>query len=137
MTLLARPIVAFVFGAFLVCAETCLHFESLLSLPQSWLSLPIYDWVAGSFLIYAGVRSERDWRTGRLYLVAAWAFNASLMCGAFFAHLEEWSSQVPAEGWISDRALLIIIGVLFAVSLGGLVSTIRQDVPESPSAAVR
>lgn len=120
-----------------MCAETCLHFESLLSLPQSWLSLPIHDWVAGSFLIYAGVRSERDWRTGRLYLVAAWAFNASLMCGAFFAHLEEWSSHVPAEGWISERAFLIIIGVLFAISLGGLVSTIRQYVPESPSAAGR
>jgi hypothetical protein len=60
MTLLARPVVAIGFGAFLLCAETCLHFESLLSLPQSWLSLPIHDWVAGSFLIYAGARSERD-----------------------------------------------------------------------------
>jgi hypothetical protein len=129
MTWLARPIVAIGFGAFLVCAETCLHFESFLSLPQSWLSLPIHDWVAGCFLIYGGVRSNRDWRTGRLYQLAAWAFNASLMCGAFFAHLEEWSSNVPADGWISAGAFLIIIGVLFAVSVGGLVSTIALTSP--------
>ena len=129
MTLLAKPIVAIAFGAFLVCAETCRHFDSLLSLPQSWRSLPIHDWAAGFFLVYSGVRSGRDWRTGRLYQVAAWAFNVSLMCGAFFGHLEEWSSQAPAEGWISERALLIIIGLLFAVSLGGLVSTMVLTSP--------
>ncbi len=123
MTFFANPILAIGFGAFLLCAETCLHFESLLALPGSWLSLPIHDWVAGGVLVYGGVRSRREWRTGRLYQLAAWAFNASLLCGAFFGHLEEWSAGAPAEDWISARALVIIIGVLFAISLGALVST--------------
>ena len=129
MTFFASPILAIGFGAFLICAETCLHFESLLALPGSWLSLPIHDWVAGSFLIYGGVRSQRDWGTGRLYQVAAWAFNGSLLCGAFFGHLEDWSTAVPAEGWISERALVTIIGFLFTISLCGLVSTIMLTSP--------
>jgi hypothetical protein len=124
MTLFASPILAMVFGAFLMCAETCLHFESLLALPGSWLSLPIHDWVAGSFLIYGGVRSQRDWGTGRLHQVAAWAFNVSLLCGAFFGHLEDWSTEAPSEGWISERALVTMIGFLLTISLCGLVSTI-------------
>jgi hypothetical protein len=124
MTFFASPILAIVVGAFLICAETCLHFQSLLALPGSWLSLPIHDWVAGSFLIYGGVRGQRDWGTGRLYQVAAWAFNVSLLCGAFFGHLEDWSTEVPAEGWISERALVTIIGFLLTISLCGLVSTI-------------
>jgi hypothetical protein len=58
MTFFANPSLAIAFGAFLLCAETCLHFESLLALPESWLSLPIHDWVAGCFLLYDGVRTE-------------------------------------------------------------------------------
>lgn len=75
------------------------------------------------------MRSERDWRTGRLYQVAAWSFTVSLMCGALFGHLEDWSSQAPAEGWISERALLMIIGLLLAVSVGGLLSTMVLTSP--------
>jgi len=66
MTLFASPMLAIAFGAFLLCAETCLHFESLLALPGSWLSLPIHDWIAGGFLVYGGVRSRREWNTGRI-----------------------------------------------------------------------
>jgi hypothetical protein len=123
MTFFANPILAIGFGAFLLCAETCLHFESLLALPGSWLSLPIHDWVAGGFLLYGGVRSQREWSTGRLYQLAAWAFNASLLCGAFLGYLEDWSAGARAEDWLSERALVIIIGFLFAISLCALVST--------------
>ena len=90
---------------------------------RSWLSLPIHDWVAGCFLLYGAVRSRREWSTGRLYQVAAWAFNASLMCGAFLGHLEDWSAGAQGEEWISERALLVVIGLLFAISLCALVST--------------
>jgi hypothetical protein len=123
MSFFANPILAIGFGAFLLCAETCLHIESLLALPGSWLSLPIHDWVAGCFLLYGGVRSQREWSTGRLYQLAAWAFNASLLCGAFLGHLEDWSAGTLAEGSIPERALVIIIGFLFAISLCALVST--------------
>jgi len=129
MSIFALPIVALGFGAFLLCAETCLHFESLLSLPKSWLSLPIHDWAAGLFLVYAGVRSRRDWVSGRPVQAAAWAFNLSLLYTAFVGHLESWSSHVPDEGWIPERVLVSIIGVLFAVALCGLVSTLLLTNP--------
>ena len=119
----ANSNLAIAFGAFLICAETCLHFESLVALPESWLALPVHDWLAGAFLVVAGVKSRRVAGPGRLYLVAAWAFNASLLCGAFFLHLEEWSSAAPQEDWLSERALVVIIGILLAVAVAGLVST--------------
>ena len=129
MTFFARPIVALGFGAFLLCGETCLHFDSLLSLPANVFSLPIHDWVAGVFLLYGAARSRRDWVSGRPYLVAAWAFNLSLLGGAFWGHLEGWSSQLPEEHWISEPVLLTIIGVLSLLALCSLVSTLVLTSP--------
>jgi hypothetical protein len=136
MSFFARPIVALGFGAFLLCAETCLHFESVLSLPQSWLSLPIHDWAAGSFLVYGAVRSRRDWVSGRPVQAAAWAFNLSLLCAAFPEHLENLLAQSPDEGWIPERVLVSIIGLLFVVSLCGLVSTLILRNPRSATGTV-
>jgi hypothetical protein len=140
MNFFARPFFACAFGAFLVCAETCRHIDSFRALPASWLSLPLHDWAAGFFLVYAGLRSQRDWVGGRPYQIAAWAFNASLLCGAVLAHLEDWGAQVPEEDWIPERLLVGLIGVLFALSLGGLVSTLaltnpprRRGEPTQPS----
>jgi hypothetical protein len=59
MNVLGRPALAIGFGAFLLCPETCLHFDSLRSLPEGWVSLPIYDWAAGLFLLCVGVRGQR------------------------------------------------------------------------------
>jgi len=66
--------------------------------------------------------------------LAAWAFTASLLCGAFLGHLEDWSAEALAEDWIPPRALVIIIGFLFAISLCALVSTmtVRASRNESP-----
>jgi hypothetical protein len=35
MRVFALPMLAIVFGAFILCAETCLHFESILD-PAQW-----------------------------------------------------------------------------------------------------
>lgn len=123
MAFFASSGLAIAFGAFLICAETCLHLESLFALPAGWLALPIHDWLAGAFLVVAGVKARRAAGPGRLYQVAAWAFNASLLCGAFFGHLEEWSSTAPADEWLSERALVVIIGILLVMAVVGLVST--------------
>jgi hypothetical protein len=126
MSAFARPSVALGFGFFLLCAETCRHLDSLLALPQSWLTLPIPDWGAGLFLVWAGVRSRRDWATGQPLQAAAWAFNLSLLSTAFFAHLESWPSEVPAEReWVSEPVLISIIGALLIVAGCSLVSTLR------------
>jgi hypothetical protein len=135
MAFLASSTLAIAFGAFLICAETCLHFESLLALPGSWPSLPIHDWLAGAFLVHAGVKTRRLAGGGRVYQVGAWAFSASLLCGAFFGHLEDWSSAVPADGWLTERALVVITALLLVLAVAGLVSTMvttrwRRQEPE-------
>ena len=123
MNVFSKPILAIAFGAFLVCAETCRHFDALLSLPEHWASLPIHDWIAGAYLVYAGVRSRRPGRPAAgPHLLAAWAFNLSLLCGALLGHLEDWSSQAPSDRL--EFALIGAIALLFLIALGGLVSAL-------------
>jgi hypothetical protein len=77
----------------------------------------------GLFLLYGAVVSRRNWVSGRPYQAAAWGFN--LMFASFLGNLEDWSSsQATAHGWISDRALVVIIGVMLALAVCGLVSTL-------------
>ena len=127
MNFFARPTFALGFGLFLVCGDTCLHLEDWAGLPGHWASLPFLldDWPAGLFLVYSGVRSRRNWVSGRPYQAAAWGVNAQLLFGALLGNLETWSSsQAPAHDWISDREIVAIIAVMFALALCGLASTL-------------
>jgi hypothetical protein len=116
--LFASPRLALGFGIFIALAETVRRWGN-------WPFLPFLldDWVAGLFLIYGAVRSRRNWTDGRAWQSAAWAFMCGLMYGSFFSHLEHWS-EPPEAGWIPHGALVVIIGVLFAVALAGLGSTL-------------
>lgn len=126
MVVLAAPMLAIVFGAFLVCAETCLHLNEIAN-PTHWTDLPIYDWVAGGFLVYAGVLGRRDWSRGRPYQAAAWGFVASLLIGAFTGHWEAWAiDPQPSDEGISDGASVGILGALMAVSVAAMMATIRR-----------
>jgi hypothetical protein len=72
------------------------------------------------------VRSDRDWTTGRPYQAAGWGFTTGMMYMSFFGHVEHWS-QPPEGGWVPHGALVAIIGVLFAVAIAGLVSTLGRS----------
>ena len=129
MRVFALPLLAIVFGTFILCSETCLHVESILDLSQ-WMDWPIHDWIAGGFLVFSGVISRRDWSRGRPYQAAAWGFMSSLLLGAFVAHLGEWSSQPQSHSWISKPAFIVILAILaalLAVSAGGLVGTLNKQ----------
>ena len=68
----AKPGLAIAFAAFFLCAETCLHADSVLDFASRPLELPVYDWTAGGFLLVAGVLSRRDKTTvRRQYLAVA------------------------------------------------------------------
>jgi hypothetical protein len=128
MTYFAKPAVAITFGAFMLCAETCLHADTLLQGASRPLELPLYDWSAGAFLLAAGVLSQREWNlTRRQYQAAAWAFMLSLLTGALFGHLNEWlSPPVEPPSWgISETGFLVIIAALVVIATCGLVSTVR------------
>jgi hypothetical protein len=126
MTFLAKPFVALGFGAFFLCAATCAHFDEVATAP---LSLGP-DWAAGILLVGGAVISGRDWNTGRAYQIAAWAFMVSLLFGSVLGNLEDWISHASDTGSsglvaLSEGPYLAIVSMLFLVSLGGLISSLR------------
>jgi hypothetical protein len=136
MTFLAKPFVALGFGAFFLCAATCAHLDEITTSP---LSLGP-DWAAGVFLIGGAVLSGRNWDTGRAYQIAAWAFMVSLLFGSVVGNIEEWMSHAPdthAAGLVSmsQGTYLLVVSVLFLVSLGGLIMSLRLSAPRSPANA--
>jgi hypothetical protein len=135
MTFLAKPFVALGFGAFFLCAATCAHLDEITTSPLSLRP----DWAAGVFLIGGAVLSGRNWDTGRAYQIAAWAFMVSLLFGSVVGNIEEWMSHAPdthAAGLVSmsQGTYLLVVSVLFLVSLGGLIMSLRsRDDDEHPS----
>ena len=125
---LAKPGVAIAFGAFMLCAETCLHAESFLAAGATLSELPFYDWTAAAFLLTAGVMSQRAWTlTRRQYQAVAWGFMLSLLFGAFISQLQEWLTPPNVVEWgISEGVFLVIILALSIVALGALVATLRD-----------
>ena len=118
MTFLATPSVAVVFGAFMLCTETCLHFDAIARL--DWLNMPVHDWTAAGLLIAVGVVHRRDFQA------IAWAFMLSLLFGAFFGHLAEWLRPTEPDGWIPERVVFPILSALIVIAFLGLVSTLRS-----------
>jgi hypothetical protein len=122
--MLAHPIVAVVFGAFILCAETCQHMGDILA-PSAWTDLPLTDWFAGAFLVYGGVALRRNPVRGRTVQAAAWGFMCSLLATAFVAHWQEWRTQVtPSDGSIPAGVFMAILSGLLIVSVLGLFSTL-------------
>ena len=127
MRAFAQPSVALVFGAFILCAETCLHLEDIRH-PASWVDLPWHDWLAGAFLVVSGVMGRR------LYQAAAWGFMSSLLMAAVLGHWQDWTAPPAPDEWISGRAFMTILGLLLAVSLCALAATLSADRAESSGA---
>ena len=124
MAMLAHPIVAIIFGAFILCAETCLHLGDIVA-PSAWTELPLNDWFAGAFLIYGAVALRRHPVRGRAVQAAAWGFMCSLLASAFLAHWEERRTQItPSDEWIPAGAFIVILSVLLIVSVMALFSTL-------------
>jgi hypothetical protein len=124
----ASPGMAIAFGAFLLCAETCLHADSVLDFASRPLELPVYDWTAGGFLLVAGVLSRRDRTTvRRQYLAVAWAFMLSLLVGASYEMLGEWGGPPDQNEWLSEGAFFAIVLTMTAVAACGLVSTLNTS----------
>lgn len=126
MNFLAKPAVAIGFGAFFLCAETCLHAEDVLQFASRPLELPIYDWAAGGFLLIAGVLSSRDGSpVRRQYQAVAWGFMLSLLTGASLSMLHEWFTPPDESDWLSEGAFLTIVVMMTFIALCGLVSTMK------------
>ena len=126
MTLLAKPAMALGFGLFFLCAVTCAHFDQITTAPLGITT----DWAHGAFLVAGGLISGRNWNNGRPYQIAGWAAAASLFFGSVIGNFEEWRAQSLAGSTaglvsMSQGTYLVIVGILFIVSLAGLIATIR------------
>ena len=126
MTWLARPSLALGFGGFFLCAVTCTHTDELAAAPLS----VVPDLTAGMLLIGAAIVSGRDWRGGRPFQIAAWAFMVSLLLGSFLGNLQEWGAHAPEASTsalvsIPEGPYLAIVGALFVLSLGGLIVSLQ------------
>ena len=122
----ARPVVAIAFGAFIICAETCRHFEGIVQ-PESLLDVPWHDWAAGALLVHAGIIRRTNPSRAHAYLAAAWGFMTSLLAGAVVAHAEELSAPSSPDELIPAPVFLSILVGLLLVAVSALVSTIRQQ----------
>jgi O-antigen/teichoic acid export membrane protein len=122
----AKPVVAIAFGAFFLCAETCLHAEDVLRFASRPLDLPLYDWSAGAFLLITGVLSLREWSTARRqYQAVAWAFMLSLLVAASLSVLSEWLTPPNESEWLSEGWFLVVVVTMTVIALCGLTSTLR------------
>ena len=128
MTLFAKPAIAIAFGAFFLCAETCLHADSVLEFASRPLELPMYDWAAGGLLLSAGILSQRDRTTvRRQYLAVAWAFMFSLLVGASIEMFGEWLTPPDEHHWLSEGAFLAIVSIMAVIAACGVVSTLKMS----------
>lgn len=128
VTIFAKPVVAIVFGAFIFCAETCLHADTLLRAAEAPFELPFYDWIAGGFLVVAGALTHRgSTDVRRQYQAVAWAFMSSLLTGAFLSMLGEWATPPDQSEWgLSEGAFVAIVGALLAVAVCALIGTLHS-----------
>jgi hypothetical protein len=136
MRAFANPTVAIAFGAFMLCAETCLHAESVLHVRTQWPDLPIHDWAAGGFLLIAGIASRRDWPRRWAVQAAAWGFMLSLLVAALFAYLSEWLTPPDNYDWFSEGTFLSIITVMSGIALAALTATLARRDQQSPGQAI-
>ena len=127
MNFFAKPAIAIAFGAFFLCAETCLHAEDIVGFASQPLDLPLHDWSAGGFLLVAGILSRRDWSmVRRQYQAAAWGFMLSLLVGASLAMVNEWLTPPDESEWLSEGAFVAIVLAMTVIALCGLVSTLKM-----------
>jgi len=129
MNVLAKPSVAWGYGAFFLCGATCAHFDELGATHFGLVS----DWIAAIMLIIGGVVSGRDWLRGRQYQIVGWAFVVSLLLHSFLGNLEDLINHAPDAGGSNGLVALplvpylVIVGMLCVIAIGGLWTTLSAS----------
>jgi hypothetical protein len=105
-------------GALLAAAQIARNYDNLARWPAWGI-----DVAAGVILVYGGWRALR--RRSDRSLAAAWAFAAGLFLSAFVSHLQAWQEADPLGPLhAAEQRLMLIVGVLLAVSAAGVVMSL-------------
>jgi hypothetical protein len=90
------------------------------------------DFIVGALLLYAAHSVTRGKRRGPVLLVVAWGVLCGGMYGSFFSQLS--NVETHDVGGLPNGTVLIIKGVLYAISLAGLVLGSRHAISKQGSA---
>jgi hypothetical protein len=86
------------------------------------------DFIAGALLLYAARAVSQGRRGGNVLLVLAWAVLSGGLYGSFFGQLE--STAAYDVGGLPNMAVVLIKGVLYAITLTGLVLSTRSAIAQ-------
>lgn len=81
------------------------------------------DYIAGGLLLFAAWSVSRGRPNGRAWLVAAWGVLSGGLYGSFFGQLEHVGPDVSGH---SNAFVAAVKGVLYAISIAGLVLSVRR-----------
>jgi len=84
------------------------------------------DFIAGGLLLYAAHAVTRSRRNGPVLLAVAWAVLCGGLYGSFFWQLS--SDATHDVGGLPNATVVLIKGVLYAISLAGLVFASRSAI---------
>jgi hypothetical protein len=87
------------------------------------------DFIAGGLLLYAAYAFTSGKRSGAVLLVVAWGVLSGGLYGSFFWQLT--SSDSVDIGGQSNLTVVVIKGVLYAISLVSLVLASRNAIARS------
>jgi uncharacterized membrane protein YdcZ (DUF606 family) len=90
------------------------------------------DFIAGGLLLLAASSVSRGNPRGPVLLVAAWAVLCGGLYGSFFGQIE--SSAASDVSGLANTTVVIVKGVLYAISIAGLVLSVRSATAESAAA---
>lgn len=89
----------------------------------STLAFYVDDYIAGGLLLWAAWSVSRGRPNGRAWLVAAWGVLSGGLYGSFFGQLAHVGPDVSGH---SNAFVAAVKGVLYAVSIAGLVLSVRR-----------
>lgn len=85
-----------------------------------WWPFWVVDYAAAALLLYGGIAALN--RRGTGWLAAGWGFACALFWGSFFGHYETVREGIVREP--DEEQLTLIIGIMFAITVGGLAATL-------------
>lgn len=127
---------ALAFGTFLAVAEVLRNSGEV-----QWWPFWVVDYVAVGLLLWgaAVVLWTPAANRGGAILTAGWGFAAAMFWMSFFGHVDEVLSSgvaieiTNAQSALDEPWLTVIIGVLFVLTIVGLVTSLIGETRRSPA----
>ncbi len=121
---------ALAFGTFLAVAEAVRNSGEV-----QWWPFWVVDYIAVGLLLWgAAAVLWRPSERGLPILTAGWGFACAMFYASFFSHIGDvygdgsGVASTNAQSAVDEPTLTVIIGVLFAVTVVGLVTSLVAEV---------